>query len=389
MKRTVAVAAVVLALGALARQPDVAVVAGAPAAVRLDLPPGYVLLSPAMRLLDAIALLSLGQHVALWITVLACWALWWRRRARGVRHALVVLAALTAATFVVYAAVALLPRPSARLAVDDPALVRVDFHVHTRASGDAGRWRTVARVREWERQVGVDAAYVADHRAFAGVREARAGNPARSGEGVVLLAALEGYLHDLHVVFLGLAPEDSALVVRQHVRAERLGSGRPVVAIATLPGTVLETVDAGARDRPPHVRAIEIVDGAPKGLWQGDRDGPAVRARADSLGLALVTGSNNHGWGRTMLGWTLVRIPGWRSVPPDTLALRIEDAVRAGRAGDLRAVARRRPIGRSWLAVAAVVPVLGWQTLTALQPSERIAWLFWVAVGAWIYRRSR
>jgi hypothetical protein len=44
--------------------------------------------------------------------------LWWRRRARGVRHALVVLAGLTAMTFVVYAAAALLPRPSARLAVE-------------------------------------------------------------------------------------------------------------------------------------------------------------------------------------------------------------------------------------------------------------------------------
>jgi hypothetical protein len=244
-------------------------------------------------------------------------------------------------------------------------------------------------VREWERQVGVDAAYLSDHRAWAGVREARAGNPGRAGDDVVLLPALEGYLRDMHVVFLGLTPEDSALVVRQHVRAERLRSGRPVVAVATLPGTVLETVDAAARDRPPHVRAIEIVDGAPKGLWQGDRQGGAVRARADSLGLALVTGSNNHGWGRTMLGWTLVRVPGWRAVSPDTLAARIEDAVRAGRLGELRAVARRRPIGRSWLAVAAVAPTLGWQTLTALQPAERVVWLVWVAVGAWLRRRMR
>jgi hypothetical protein len=114
-----------------------------------------------------------------------------------------------------------------------------------------------------------------------------------------------------------------------------------------------------------------------------------VRARADSLGLALVTGSNNHGWGRTMLGWTLVRVPGWRAVSPDTLGGRIEDAVRAGRLGDLRAVARRRPIGGSWLAVAAVAPTLGWQTLTALQPAERVVWLVWVAVGAWIRRRMR
>jgi hypothetical protein len=114
-----------------------------------------------------------------------------------------------------------------------------------------------------------------------------------------------------------------------------------------------------------------------------------VRTRTDSLGLALVTGSNNHGWGRTMLGWTLVRVPGWRAVSPDTLAARIEDVVRAGRAGDLRAVARRRPVGRSWLAVAAVAPVLAWQTLTALQPAERIVWLLWAALGARIYRRSR
>ena len=32
--------------------------------------------------------------------------------------------------------------------------------------------------------------------------------------------------------------------------------------------------------------------------------------------LALVAGSDNHGWGNTSSGWTLVRVPGWRDMSP-------------------------------------------------------------------------
>src|SRR5437764_10613241 len=46
---------------------------------------------------------------------------------------------------------------------------------------------------------------------------------------------------------------------------------------------------------------------------------------ADSLNLALVTGSDNHGWGRAAPGWTLMRIPGWRGMSTDSLSRRIED----------------------------------------------------------------
>jgi predicted metal-dependent phosphoesterase TrpH len=390
-RRWAAIAVGVIVGTSLLAQPDlVPLVGDASRDTRLVLPTAYVALSPALRLLDALTLLSLGQHVALWVSVLLLWALWWRARRVRATGALVTLAGMTAVAVVVYAAASLLPRPMARLVTGDADVVRVDFHAHTSASHDVPRWFDVAARRAWHHDAGYDVAYVADHRDWSAVRLALASNPARAGDGVVLLSALEGYVGHLHVVFLGLTPADSALVVRQHLYSAVLTSGRAPVTIATIPGPLFETIDAAARDTPPFVRAIEIVDGAPKGLWQGDRDADALRDRARALGMARVAGSNHHGWGRTAVAWNLVRLPGWRTLGPDTLAARIADVVRSGAAGDIRVVARRRPSpGRSVLALGATLPVLVWQTLTTLQPTERIVWVAWIVALVLLARRRR
>ena len=70
--------------------------------------------------------------------------------------------------------------------------------------------------------------------------------------------------------------------------------------------------------------AVEANDASPRGLRQSKRDRAQILALADSLDLALVAGSNNHGWGRTAAAWTLIRIPGWQRMSPASLETAIE-----------------------------------------------------------------
>ena len=142
------------------------------------------------------------------------------------------------------------------------------------------------------------------------------------------------------------------------------------------------------------MQAIEIIDGSPRGLTQGRRERARIVRIADSLNLALVTGSDNHGWGRTAPGWTLVRIPGWRGMTTDSLSLRIEDILRVGRREATRVVERRAAPGTNAIALAFAAPVVLWEMMAMLSADERVAWILWtwaivIAIGAWRATRAR
>jgi hypothetical protein len=140
------------------------------------------------------------------------------------------------------------------------------------------------------------------------------------------------------------------------------------------------------------VRAIEIVAGSPRGMTQVKRDRGRIVQLADSLNLTLVAGSDNHGWGKTAPGWTLLRIPGvWRTYAPDSLANVIDAIIRqAGRRGSV--VAERTTAGAGPISVAFTMPVVVWTVMRTLSPGERIAWLFWIwipVLAAWLIRRRK
>jgi hypothetical protein len=153
--------------------------------------------------------------------------------------------------------------------------------------------------------------------------------------------------------------------------------GREPVLVQTFPGR-LERVAPARGPRASGARAIEIVDGAPRGLTQTRRERSRIVRLADSLDLALVAGSNNHGWGRTAPGWTLLRIDNWRSATPDQLAQAIETTLRGGR-GATRVIERRvAEAGRNPVLLALTVPAVGWRMLTTLSGDQRVMWLVWV-----------
>lgn len=359
-----------------------AVTGDIPQGMQLSLPGAYVLLSPLSRILDTVGLLSTAQHIAVVVTtlvvsILAAGLPRHRTRRRALRVAATVATSL-GILIGVYAAAAALPRPMAMLSVRDPDVIRVDFHSHTNFSHDTRSGFTPEANRAWHRAGGFDVAYISDHNSFAGAEEAEKRNPLRAGEGTVLLSAFEGRYLGTFQIFLGLRRADSIYLMdsRRHMLEGTLRSGRIPSSVAALPGP-LKDIQAEARDHAPHVRAIEIVDGSPRGFAQRDREGKAIIERADSLGLALVMGGNNHGWGRVAPGWTLISAAGWRALPPDSLGALIENLIQVGPRTVVRTVERRRPTGVG-PAVALTVPVVLAQLVRALTLPERLVWFVWI-----------
>jgi hypothetical protein len=381
--------------------------------VALTYSPAYLAGAPFFDVLDTLSLLTVPQHVVVVVTGVLAYAAWraiHRRRkgtSVGKRRAALREVAFVALFLVVLAAVyaigTVVPRPMATLAARELDVLTVDMHSHTKYSHD-GRPRWDAEdVRDWHRAGGYDVAYVSDHRSFQGAEEGVAANPAVAGQGTVLLSALEVVYRGERVnvlsagrVYRGLTTANLWDVDEPSLAMASLVSRREPVVVQTFPGR-FDRITPARGPGTPGVRAIEIVDGAPRGLTQTRRERARIVRLADSLDLALVAGSNNHGWGRTAPGWTLMRIPGWRGIVPDQLALAIESGIRGGGRRATRVVERRvAEAGGSPILLVLTVPLVTWRMLTTLSGDQRVMWIVWTwalvtaaHVVRWRRRRSR
>jgi hypothetical protein len=362
---------------------------------RLEIPVSYLALGPILDVFDTITLLTVRQHVALVLTYLVAYALWrawrgWRRRRSGVRRPLpralgresLGAAAAVAALFVVYALMAMAPRPMARLVVSDPEVIAVDIHAHTRHSHDGRSGWEAEDVRRWHEASGFHAVYITDHRTFAGAEEGMGRNPPLAGAGTMVLSGLELVWRGERVNILGAGRtyrglwdeaardmDEDALILASMV------NGREPVLVHTFPGNIDRVIPAQGPGT-AGVRAVEIIDGAPRGFTQTRRIRQQIVALADSADLALVAASNNHGWGRTAPGWTLLRVPGWRGMNADVLSMSIEGAIReSGRAATR--VAERRVGETDGPLTVATVPVITWRMFTMLDTDQRVLWVVW------------
>jgi hypothetical protein len=372
-------------------------------------PLGYVLMAPVSDVLDLLTLLSLRQHVALLLTLFIGYAIWfaWRGRVTPVtvapgRRAVRIVARIglaLLAVLVVYATGVFLPRPMAALdtAVD---VIAVDFHAHTRYSHDGRPDWTPEDVRAWHRDAGFEAAYVTDHRTFEGARDAWANNPAFAGQGTVLLPGIEVVWKGEHVLALdadrkyrGIFTETLRDIDEPSLTmASAIPANEPVL-VETFPGDITRMIPARGSGT-AGVRAIELVDGAPKGLGQTRRERSRIVHYADSLNLALVAGSNHHGWGHTAAGWTLLYVPGWRNATPDELSDAIGNILRRGGVRSTRVVERYVADTESGVRLVLTAPLVTWGMLRTLSPDERAVWVAWAVALTLVarllaYRRPR
>jgi hypothetical protein len=361
----------------------------------LDRSSAYLLLAPISAVLDTITLLSVRQHIALVVTLVLAWALWWwwsrreldlavtaRRRAvliaSRVGIALVLLVGL-------YVVAVLVPRPMASLQTSSPSVIVVDFHAHTKYSHD-GRWNWEPEdVRRWHRKAGFDVAYISDHRSFDGAREGWANNPTQAGTETLLLPAIEVVWQGEHVnvldadrMYRGIL--DAALrdVDNEALRLASLVPGNEPVLIETIPGDLSKVVAAKGSGT-PGVRAIELVDGAPRGLTQSRLQRARILGIADSANLALVAGSDHHGWGHAAAAWTLLVLPGWRAAPPEDVSRAIAATLRAGGRGATKVAERYVADTDDAALLPFTVPLVTWGMFRTLSLDERVVWLAWIA----------
>ncbi len=356
-------------------------------------PPGYLLGAPLFGLWDTLSRLTVSQHYAVLATVIVLYLAHRLVAARAprrrlAREALLAVGAL-AALLAFYAAAALIPRPMAAIRLADPDLVAVDFHSHTNRSHDGWSLFTAARNRAWHEAGGFHAAYVTDHYTWAGVDDALPENPARASDRTVMLSGMEVRLRNRHTNILGdrdryvfaldstwhhLDPDSIAAAYRR-------GAAPPTMLYA-LPGPLDQIVALGPGS-PAGVIGVELSDGAPRGLEQVRSQRREILALADSLDLAVVAGTNLHGWGRTVAAWSVMRLPGWRDMSPDELGSAIEGALHRERRRAVTVVERPMPYHEgSAIKLVATVPLLLWSHFLTLTPWERASWLAWCAIWA-------
>ena len=350
----------------------------------LELPAGYVALSPVSRLLDALTLFSNPQTAAFFITIaviVAATMLATRSRSkrRPLSRALRASGVLLLAVVMLEAVVIFAPRPMAYLRVADPDVVRVDFHSHTRASRDANQRFSGEDRRNWHRDGGFDIGYISDHVRFGEAALAERNNPVLAGQGVSELTAVEGRYHKIiSTIMLGLTEADTVVLDRKgHLLPITPTSGRGPVTIVALPSIHLDSVTVESLDSVPHFAGIELVDAAPRGLGQLDQEEEKIRRTAETTGLILVAASNNHGYGRAVAAWNLMTIPGWRALTPDSVGRLIEQPFRDRRVDAVTIVKRLRP--RTYgMTLPLTLPLAAWQILGSLTIAERAMWLVWI-----------
>jgi hypothetical protein len=386
---------VALAVALPTRSPVVSALTGeALPGVTLEHSPGYLAAAPVLGVWDALTVLSIPQHLAVLGGLISIFLLWRLSRTRAPRSvglgAALAWEALGLALFVgsvlaFYAVGAVIPRPMAALRVADPDVVVVDFHSHTRSSHDGRGSFTAERNRDWHRDSGYHVAFITDHDSVRAALDAAALNPGRAGAGPVILPGREVIYRRQHVAALGLM-DPRAILAAGDTSSVIDADGRcpswPVL-VHTIPENLDLVPLPECADGAGGVHAIELIDGAPRGLGQGDRERDRILAIADSLDLAVVASSNLHGWARTASGWSLLRIPGWREMTPEQVGLLIEEKIRIEGRDAVEVVGHRRPVETEvGLAVAGLPIRFVVDFVSQLSRAERMIWLLWLALAS-------
>jgi hypothetical protein len=358
---------------------------GSATAAALRTPILYDLFAPASSLLDAITLLSPAQYWATFALCVICFfgfTIVRQRRTLGhfsaiqtTRSALGFLGGTVAVVGIMLIA----PRPMASLALGDPDLIAVDFHSHTDASHDGRRGFSAESNREWHSSSGFNAVYVTDHKTFDGVLDGESRNPALSGTGTVLLPGVELRDGAEHLLLFGVDPRRMR-ITSPDWKGEAVaanGGSVPPMLLLSIPGDISH-IPADETSGAVRVTGIEVSDGCPRGLAQGAIDRDSILSIAARRGLALVSGSDNHGWGRTAPAWSVMRIHGWRQMTPAQLDVAIRATILTEGVRSVQVISRRSDLpARNKLEAGFGGFTVGLLMVRTMNWKERLSWIAW------------
>ena len=354
-----------------------------PAIATLPTSVAYDVIAPFSNVLDALTLLSPAQYAATFaLCAIVALGLWTHRSSRSrfvpIRLARAALC-FGGGTIAVAGIMLVATRPMASLALTDRNLVAIDFHSHTDASHDGRPGFDAERNREWHSSSGFDVAYVTDHRTFDGALSGAARNPAQSGDRTVLLPGVELRDADEHPILIGVDPKRMRITSPDWKAAavEADGGPAPPMLLLSLPGDIVH-IPLDETSGAVRVTAIEAADGSPRGMAQSAQDRDAIMALAGRLHLAVLSASDNHGWGRTAPAWSVMRIPGWRDMTPAELDIAIRRTIIAEGPRAIDVIARRTapPPGNVLESSAGgiTVAVVMMRTMSL---ADRLSWLAW------------
>lgn len=345
----------------------------------------YDLFAPVSNVLDALTLLSPAQYWETFAICVICFiALTCAGQLRTSGRVTAARSTRSAAgflggTFAVAGLVLLAPRPMASLELDDPDLITVDFHSHTEASHDGRPGFSAERNREWHRSSGFDVVYVTDHRTFDGALAGVNNNPAGAGQGVVLLPGVELRDGDEHIILIGVDPHRMKISSPDWKGAAVAADGGPAppILLLSLPGDILRIPLAETRGA-IRVAGIESSDGCPRGLAQSALQRDSILAISARLGIARVSGSDNHGWGRAAPAWSVLRIPGWRAMSPAQLDIAIRRTILTRGVDAVQVIARRTAApARGALESALGGLSVGLVMARTMNAADRVSWAAW------------
>jgi len=351
----------------------------------LRTPLAYDVVAPISSVLDALTLLSPAQF---WATFALCAIIflgfWTSRRARlragiGVRKFVRAALCFMGGTVAVVGIMLVATRPMASLVLAGGDLIAVDFHSHTEASHDGRSGFDAERNREWHSSSGFDAAYVTDHRTFDGALSGAARNPARSGDGTVLLPGVELRDGDEHPILIGVDPARMRITSPDWQDAAVQADGGPVppMLLLSMPGNIVR-IPVDETNGAVRLAGIEASDGSPRGMAQSARDRDAIMALAGKLHLAVVSASDNHGWGRTAPAWSVLRIPGWRGMTPAELDIAIRRTIITRGSQAIQVIARRTAAPpRNGVEAAAGGIAVALVMVRTMNLPDRLSWIVW------------
>jgi len=212
--------------------------------------------------------------------------------------------------------------------------------------------------------------------------ELLASDPSIGKDTVILLGGIEVSWHGEHVGVLGAEQTSRRLLsanlhdfdLRDLANAGSRSARAPIVVWNHPRDPLLKKLPLASGN----VDAIEISNGALHGmdLVRGKRARIVELAREHDL--ALLSGTDSHGWGYSAPNWTLLRLKGWRQLDRDELAEQIARALRDGGFGATQVVERATADpGTSAAALDLSLLVVPWRMLTELSAGERWMWLVW------------
>ena len=357
----------------------------APVSASLRTSLAYDVVAPFSNVLDALSLLSPDQFAATFaLYAVSFLGFWCHRRARtrrgfsakGFVRAILVF---VGATVAVAGTGLVATRPMASLSLANSDLIAVDFHSHTEASHDGRPGFDSERNRAWHSSSGFDAVYITDHKTFDGALSGMARNPALSGDATVLLPGVELRDGDEHPILIGVDPNRMRITSPdwEGAAVEADGGPAPPMLLLSMPGNILR-IPSNEINGAVRLAGVEAADGSPRGMEQSARDRGAIMALAAKLHLAVVSGSDNHGWGRTAPAWSVLRIPGWREMTPAELDIAIRRTIITRGPQAIQVIARRTaPAPRNKVETALGGIVIAAVMMRTMSFPDRLSWAVW------------